>query len=346
MDHSLASEIAKCIIAAWALAVLAQLFGQPLILAYLAAGFACGPHGLGLVQADEHITVIAEIGLSLLLFMVGLEIDLRKMLRAGRVITLVASVQILGGYVLSLLVFLGLGFALGHGRLDALYLAVAVSLSSTVIIVKILYDKRELDTLPGRLTLGILVIQDLCAILFLALRPHLHDASLLILGQSLFKVVALVAFAFGAEIERSQPALLAELAVIDFNPVVIQRLRQRGIKVIYGDISKRETLLHAGVGRAEVLVCTLPDAILKGTTNVVHVRQLREINPTARIIVTGDSFAQIDELYQAGADYVRVPRITEATELCAMLAHALGNDLGPRRVEMEARLADRNEVLP
>ena len=84
MDHSLASEIAKCIIAAWALAVVARLLGQPIILAYLAAGFACGPRGLKLVGAEEHISVIAEIGLSLLLFMIGLEIDLRKMLRADQ----------------------------------------------------------------------------------------------------------------------------------------------------------------------------------------------------------------------------------------------------------------------
>ena len=106
MDHSLVSEIATCIIAAWGLAVLAQLWRQPLILAYLAAGFACGPRGLGIVKTDEHISVIAEIGLSLLLFMIGLEIDLKKMLRAGRVITVTAAAQILGGCVLGLLFFL------------------------------------------------------------------------------------------------------------------------------------------------------------------------------------------------------------------------------------------------
>jgi Kef-type K+ transport system membrane component KefB len=82
-----------------------------------------------------------------------------------------------------------------------------------------------------------------------------------------------------AEIERNQPELLKELTVVDFNPVVNQKLRQRGIRIIYGDVSKRETLLHAGAGKAEVLVCTLPNSILKGANIQVHVRQLREINP-------------------------------------------------------------------
>ena len=67
-----------------------------------------------------------------------------------------------------------MGLTLGGGKFDALYLAAAVALSSTVIIVKVLYDKFELDTLPGRITLGVLVLQDLFAILFLAIQPSLE----------------------------------------------------------------------------------------------------------------------------------------------------------------------------
>src|SRR5205085_1527649 len=132
---------------------------------------------LGWVNADEHIEIISEIGLSLLLFMVGLEIDLKKMLKAGRMITLTAGAQMLGACALGLGFFLALGTPLNSARLDALYLSVAAALSSTVIIVKILHDKQELDTFPGRLTLGILVLQDLFAILFLALQPNLRNPS-------------------------------------------------------------------------------------------------------------------------------------------------------------------------
>ena len=84
---------------------------------------------------------------------------------------------------------------LGGGRFDALYLAAAVALSSTVIIVKVLYDKFELDTLPGRITLGVLVLQDLFAILFLAIQPSLNDLHLDVALLSVVRVGALVATA-------------------------------------------------------------------------------------------------------------------------------------------------------
>ena len=110
--------------------------------------------------------------------MIGLEIDLKRIVSAGRAIVLTSVIQFVGGAALGVALFAGLGFAFGGGQLDALYLGVAAALSSTVIIVKILYDKRELNTLGGRITLGILVIQDLFAILFLALQPNLKNPEL------------------------------------------------------------------------------------------------------------------------------------------------------------------------
>ena len=81
---------------------------------------------------------------------------------------------------------------LGGGGFDALYLAIACALSSTVIIVKVLYEKRELDTLPGRITLGVLVLQDIFAILFLAVQPSLADLQVSVILISIARVVALV----------------------------------------------------------------------------------------------------------------------------------------------------------
>ena len=158
MEQGLVTDIAICIIAAWVVAVLSQVARQPLLLAYLVAGFAIGPNGFKWVTNAESIQTISEIGLSLLLFMIGLEIDLKRMLSAGRVITFTALAQILGCALLGWLVFGLIGPAQNH--LEALYLGVAVAMSSTVIIVKILYDKRELETLAGRITLGVLVLQD------------------------------------------------------------------------------------------------------------------------------------------------------------------------------------------
>jgi Kef-type K+ transport system membrane component KefB len=158
-------------------------------------GFLLGPSVLKIVGSAESISAISELGLIFLLFMIGLEIDLKKIASAGRSITLTALVQIFCGAVLGVVFFRLCGFALGGGKWDALYLGIAGALSSTVIIVKLLYDKHELDTLTGRITLGVLVLQDLAAILFLAIQPNLGNLAPQVLLLSLVRVVILVAVA-------------------------------------------------------------------------------------------------------------------------------------------------------
>ena len=103
--------------------------------------------------------------------------------------------QLVGGCLLGILFFAGIGLSIGGGHFDALYLCVACALSSTVIIVKVLYEKRELDTLPGRITLGILVLQDIFAILFLAVQPSLDNLQIGIVLLSIGRVCVLVATA-------------------------------------------------------------------------------------------------------------------------------------------------------
>src|SRR4051794_35001238 len=193
--HELIRDITFSIGAAWLLGIVAQFLRQPPLLAYLVGGFALGPAGLKLIQSAESIEAISELGLIFLLFMIGLEIDLKKIASAGRSITLTAVAQIVGGLLLGVLFFRLCGFGLRSGSWDALYLAVAAALSSTVIIVKVLYEKQELDTLTGRITLGVLVLQDLAAILFLAIQPNLENLAPGVLLLSLVRVVVLVAAA-------------------------------------------------------------------------------------------------------------------------------------------------------
>lgn len=570
--HDLIYDMALCTVTAWTLGVAAQLIGQPVILAYLIAGFVLGPSGLQLVRSQESIGTISELGLIFLLFMIGLEIDLKKIIRSGRIILLSAGVQIVGCCMLGVLFFLALGLPLGAGRWDALYLGVAAALSSTVIIVKVLYDKRELDTLPGRVTLGILVLQDVFVILFLAIQPSLNDLRVSVILLSLGRVSLLVATAllvsrfilpalffriarlpelvlvgalawclftaelaeylqlsremgalvagvslstfpyaldvagkvtslrdffvtlffvgigmtipiptlamFGlafvlilftmlsrvltvvptlygmrqglrasllpainlsqlsefslvllqigiaanhigpstkaatsiafvllatlstlamsrsdglvrgavpllkrlglrdldntaaddtepsehrarimllgffrtassliADLEARRSTKLAELAVVDFNPVVHQTLKERGIQVLYGDISQLDTLVHAGAGSAEVLICTVPDFLLKGTTNERLVRQLRDINPNATIVAPADLVTDVAALYDAGADYVVVSRFTEAQDLCEIIEAIDSGLLSQKRDALAARLRGRREVL-
>jgi len=98
--HEMIYDIALCIIAAWALGVVAKVLRQPIILAYLVAGFSLGPSGFGWVHDQESISTISELGLIFLLFMIGLEIDLKKIVSAGRSILITAASQILGGCIL------------------------------------------------------------------------------------------------------------------------------------------------------------------------------------------------------------------------------------------------------
>ncbi len=576
--HQLIQDISICIAVAWALGVIAQYLRQPVILAYLAGGFAIGPSGLSWVHGQESIETISELGLIFLLFMIGLEIDLKKIVSSGRSILFTAASQILLGAVIGVGFFWLLGFPMTNGKWDALYLGVAASLSSTVIIVKVLYDKRELDTLPGRVTLGLLVLQDLFAIMFLAVQPSLDDLKVSALVLSLSKVVLLVAaalavsrfvlpplfksvarlpelvlvgaiawcfmvgefaarmglsremgaliagvsistfpyaldvtakvtglrdffvtlffvglgmtipvpsgqlliwaFVFGLftvvsrllttfvplylmkqglraslipsinlcqisefslvvlalgveakhispeakgfasfafvvlaalstfammnsnrltrlsipvlkrlglrdlddlaegehalgeegahgagarillvgffrtasslleELRRKSPKLLEDVAVVDFNPMVHFTLRQRGVKVLYGDISQPETLHHAGVGSAELLICTVPDSLLKGTSNSKLVRHLRGLNPKAKIIAVAEVLSAVPDLYEAGADYVSVGRLDEAANLCDVLEACEGDLLDEKRQRLDGVLADRQEVLP
>src|SRR6185503_9337163 len=144
----------------------------------------------GIVTDEASIELISEIGLILLLFIIGLELNVTRLRQAGTAIVVTGLVQFplcaaLGWYAFS-------GLATFGGRFDGLYLAVAFALSSTLIVVKLLFDKFEIATFAGRVTLGVLVFQDLWAILFLALQPNLNDLQAGPLLRSLLAGLGLV----------------------------------------------------------------------------------------------------------------------------------------------------------
>lgn len=192
--HDLLMHIGLTILAATVLAYLGHLAKQPLILAYLSAGALLGPNfGLGLIQSEKDISTISELGLVLLLFMIGLEIDLKKIKESGKslIVTGITQFAICAG--LGIIFFQLIGFALGQGKYDAFYLAVCCGISSTAIVVKLLYGKFELDTLAGRLTLGVLVFQDIWAIVILGVQPNLANPEILQILLSFAKAGVLVA---------------------------------------------------------------------------------------------------------------------------------------------------------
>jgi voltage-gated potassium channel Kch len=120
-------------------------------------------------------------------------------------------------------------------------------------------------------------------------------------------------------LERESPTMKRRLVAVDFNPETLERLQLDGVHCHYGDISNAETLRHAGLPNARIVVSSISDWFLKGTDNQRLVRLARSLAPQARIVATADSSAHADTLYAAGAAYVIVPPALGAAHLYELL---------------------------
>ena len=571
----LLSGIAICVGAAALLALVSWRLHQPLILAYLLAGVIIGPIGFRWVTDLDSIQTVAEIGLILLLFVIGLEIDLKKLAAAGPPMLLTGALQVPVCIALGLGFFAALGAHVGGGDYSLLYLAACMSLSSTLVVVKLLNDRMELDTLPGRISLGVLVIQDLWAVAMLAVQPNISNPNLLPLLFSLWKGALLVVgglalskyvlpwlfrsvakapelvlvtalawcfflagvayfiglsremgaliagvslstfpynldvmakavsirdffvtlffVALGMQIPVPTPMVLelvaassvfvilsrivvvpllyalrlglrnsiipainiaqvsefsiviaflglrshqisadilavviltfavtsvastyminsshaiqnflarllkavglkdldagaggtvedaerhpvvflgffrdassilyefehegsvedarefcSKLMVIDFNPTVMRELRRRGIKSVYGDIAHADTLHHAGIENAELVVSSITDDVLRGTSNLRILRNVRTHSPHARVVLTTDHIPQALKFYEEGADFVFIPRLYSAAAVARLLKKGLADGFGDIRAQAIGQLSQRQEVL-
>jgi Kef-type K+ transport system membrane component KefB len=564
----LVRDLGLCLVAAGLLSALFVKLRIPAIAALLGAGVVLGPSGLEAIGDRASIDTIASLGLTLLLFVIGLEVNLGALLASGRTLLVTGLVQVPLTLAIGTGAFLlvGLtGWSLLAGSYPALYLGVACSFSSTLLVVQYLHARRQLDTTAGRLAVGLLIFQDIWAIVFLALQPSFADPSVapialtfagtavvgvaatlvarlllghvfavvartpelivsvalawcfgvglfgvhlgavahalgihvemsvslemgaLIAGATIatspyaFEVVArvvhlrdffvtlffvglgmsipvpdgagvvvlaalvaliavalrfvvflpllystgldrrnavnasaklaqvsefclviaylgaklghvdgelvsVVIFAFVltalvtpflfavsdklylrlrgvlekvgirsrgvkpevesetpprlvllgfhrvgsallAELARGAPDLLAQTLVIDINQTIHEDIRKRGAQVLYGDISSVEVLRHGGVDRAEVIVATVTDELLRGVTNANLVRTLRALAPTAEIIACATRTSQAAELVAAGADHVYRPASEVAMGLAPAIYAALDGNL-------------------
>jgi Kef-type K+ transport system membrane component KefB len=154
-------EFALLLIITTVLGAIAVRLRQPILIAYIAVGILLGPAGFSLVSAHDQIDLLAQIGITVLLFVVGLKLDLRHIRHIGPVALATGLGQLSFTIVFGFFIVL----ALGKGWLEALYIAVALTFSSTIIIVKLLSDKRELDSLHGRIAVGFLIVQDLAVVI-------------------------------------------------------------------------------------------------------------------------------------------------------------------------------------
>lgn len=148
-----------------ALAAVVGFFGlmlrQPMIVSFIAVGVLAGPSVLNLVQSHENIELLAELGVAVLLFLVGLKLDL-KLIRTLGVVSLATG---LGQVLFTSVVGFAIAQMLGMNVITSIYVAVALTFSSTIIIVKLLSDKKESDSLHGRIAIGFLIVQDLVVVL-------------------------------------------------------------------------------------------------------------------------------------------------------------------------------------
>jgi Kef-type K+ transport system membrane component KefB len=154
-------EVAALLIVAIAVGAAATLLRQPLIIAFIAVGIIAGPAWLSIIEDQEAFELLATMGIALLLFVVGLKLDIGLIRQSGPV----ALYTGLGQVLFTSIIGFGIAILLGITPLHALYVAVALTFSSTIIIVKLLSDKREIDSLHGRIAIGLLIVQDIVVVL-------------------------------------------------------------------------------------------------------------------------------------------------------------------------------------
>ena len=161
--QSIFLELTTVIAIALILAYIMKLIRQPLIIAYILSGIIVGPTFLNIVKSQSTLAAFSQMGVILLLFILGLNLNLKILKEVGKVAFLAGFLQVL--ITSSIGFFITTLFGLSY--LQAFYIGLALAFSSTIIIVKILYDKNDLDTLYGRISVGILIVQDIIAIFIL-----------------------------------------------------------------------------------------------------------------------------------------------------------------------------------
>lgn len=198
------------------------LLRQPMVVSFIAVGILAGPSALGIVETAESIELLAQLGIAVLLFLVGLKLDLKLVRTLGPVSLATGLGQV---FFTSLFGYL-IGISLGLDTVTSLYVAVALTFSSTIIIVKLLSDKRETDSLHGRIAIGFLIVQDLVVVLAmmvlsgLGIGAHAGDGDVImqvarVMGYGMIMLAAVAFFIrFAATPLMNRIARSSELMVV------------------------------------------------------------------------------------------------------------------------------------
>lgn len=182
VESTIFTDIGLVIIMATMGGFIARFFKQPLISSYIIMGVLIGPV-FGFIKDLAVMDVLSEIGIAFLLFIVGIELDLKRLKTVGAVASLGALIQMALSFVLGYSAFLIMGFSV----IVSVYAGVAVMFSSTMVVIKVLSDRKQLDTLHGRIVIGTLLMQDVVAVMLLSILSHLDNFSAGILVVSIAK---------------------------------------------------------------------------------------------------------------------------------------------------------------
>ncbi|MBI3037132.1 cation:proton antiporter [Candidatus Woesearchaeota archaeon] len=193
MSYSQFYDVGIAVAAATILAVIFNMLKQPTILGYIVAGLLIGPV-LGIVKDTAVLGNFSELGIALLLFIIGIELDIKLIKQLGLSSLSVGFLQVLTTAVISYF----LAAAVGFSPLQAIYVGLIVTFSSTMVVIKLLSDKNELDSLHGELVLGILIVQDLLAVFAMALLGTISNFTPAAIGIVVGKGAVLILSAFAA----------------------------------------------------------------------------------------------------------------------------------------------------
>src|ERR687894_1827079 len=229
----IAGDIAIILVAAFIGGVVAQRLGLPLILGYILAGVLVGPNTGGPTVAEiEEIELLAEIGIALLLFAIGLHFPLGELWPVRKIALIGTPIQML------LTIALGYGIGrslLGLEALEAVWFGALISLSSTAIVLKTLTEQQVLGTLSSRVIIGMLIVQDLAVVPLLILLPELGNVAE---GLSALGIAALEAAVFIGAMAffgtRVFPWLMGRVARLNSRELFLISVVATGLGVGYG----------------------------------------------------------------------------------------------------------------
>ncbi|MCC6643420.1 cation:proton antiporter [Candidatus Peregrinibacteria bacterium] len=190
MEQALFLQLSLLILTTCVICLILKAFRQPIMIGYLIAGLLLSPNFLNVIKSPEGLSTFSQIGISLLLFMVGLGLNPQAIKETGKSSFIAALSQI----IITFAICFGLSLAFGFNIITSVYIGLGLSFSSTIVIMKMLGDKLTLDTLPGKISIGILILKDLTAMLILMVFSAMNSSGSLsvIIVLTLLKAVLLL----------------------------------------------------------------------------------------------------------------------------------------------------------